>query len=101
MPVTEDAIQFVVRGDGRVTGEAFVSFGSPADSEVRGVYAQWQGLASAMRVLGSVLLVLGLGTCEAFGASRRLSYPVALMLFAGGFLKAAVSRNGTQHFERS
>lgn len=33
--MTEDAIQFVVRGDGRVTGEAFVSFGSPADSEVR------------------------------------------------------------------
>ncbi|CAN0141781.1 unnamed protein product, partial [Hapterophycus canaliculatus] len=33
MPVTEDSIQFVVRGDGRVTGEAFVSFGSPADSE--------------------------------------------------------------------
>ena len=65
MPVTEDAIQFVVRGDGRVTGEAFVSFGSPADSEVRGVYPQWQGLASAVKVLGSVLLLgLGLGTCE-------------------------------------
>ncbi|CAN0154653.1 unnamed protein product [Ectocarpus fasciculatus] len=35
MPVTEDTIQFVVRGDGRVTGEAFVSFNSPAESEVR------------------------------------------------------------------
>lgn len=35
MPVTEDTIQFVVRGDGRVTGEAFVSFSSPAESEVR------------------------------------------------------------------
>lgn len=33
--MTEDTIQFVVRGDGRVTGEAFVSFGSPSDSEVR------------------------------------------------------------------
>ena len=76
-----------------------MSFGSPADSEVRGVYPQWQGLASAVKVLGSVLL-LGFRYLRDFGASR-LSSPVALMLFAGGFLKAAVSRNDAQHFERS
>lgn len=35
LPVVEDIVQFVVRGDGRVTGEAFVTFGSAADSEVR------------------------------------------------------------------
>lgn len=41
--MAEDAIQFVVRGDGRVTGEAFVSFGSPADSEVGPVlYDTWK-----------------------------------------------------------
>lgn len=34
LPVADDMIQFVVRGDGRVTGEAFVSFGSTSDSEV-------------------------------------------------------------------
>lgn len=33
LPVADDMIQFVVRGDGRVTGEAFVSFGSTSDSE--------------------------------------------------------------------
>lgn len=34
LPVSEDIIQFVVRGDGRVTGEAFVSFSSTSESEV-------------------------------------------------------------------
>ncbi|CAM9424088.1 unnamed protein product, partial [Scytosiphon promiscuus] len=35
MPVTEESIQFVVRGDGRVTGEAFRSGGDKASTEKR------------------------------------------------------------------